>query len=169
MVGTRSRSCGARIVQGLYGVLVFALLLMGVLEIVRLALSKSGIGLLPFSLAGTLVALGMLAARYKAHKNLKGVAAILVVYWILLTGLQAAKVSALISIEKSTKARGNKGPSKYPNSDKSLDKLITLYLPSTPSSPSTKPGNWFGGRLGRRTADVYEQNGSPQGLGKDGY
>ncbi|KDE03149.1 hypothetical protein MVLG_06344 [Microbotryum lychnidis-dioicae p1A1 Lamole] len=108
----------------------------------------------------------MLAARYKGHKNRKGVATILVVYWILLTGLQAAKVSALISVEKSAKARGDKGPSKYPNSDKSLDNYLILGLYAVFTF-------YEAGQLVRRsarTAEVYEQNGSSQGrLGKDGY
>ncbi|SGZ29740.1 BQ5605_C050g12493 [Microbotryum silenes-dioicae] len=154
---------------------------MDILEIVRLSLSKSGIGLLPFCLAGTLVALVMLAARYKGHKNRKGVATILVVYWILLTKkirrmtetlipilhhFELYQVSALISVEKSAKARGDKGPSKYPISDKSLDNYVILGLYAVFTF-------YEAGQLVRRsarTAEVYEQNGSSQGrLGKDGY
>ncbi|SCV67905.1 BQ2448_5516 [Microbotryum intermedium] len=126
---------------------------------------SAGIGLLPFSLAGTLIVLGMLTVRFKRYKNREGVAAILFVYWILLTGLQAAKISALISVQKTAKARDDKGPSKYPNSDKSLDNYVILGLYAVFTAYEVVQLL----RRSPRSGDDYEQNGSPEGMGKDGY
>ncbi|ORY88842.1 hypothetical protein BCR35DRAFT_350754 [Leucosporidium creatinivorum] len=125
------RSCARlpfRILASIYTVLVVALLAMQVLEIVRLALSDSGVGLTPFEVVGTLVVFALLWARAKGRMGEKKVGGVLVVYWALLLAFQAAKVDTLVVVEKAAKAMGDKGPSKYPNSDKSLDNYVILGL-----------------------------------------
>lgn len=47
----------------------------------RLALSASGIGLLPFDIAGVLIVMVILGVRWKKGGSTKIVGGILVVYW----------------------------------------------------------------------------------------
>ncbi|KAK4703879.1 hypothetical protein P7C70_g2336, partial [Phenoliferia sp. Uapishka_3] len=125
---TRSSSRFSRIITWIYRLLVLAALLMSILEITRLALSHSGIGLLPFTLAGILLAMVMLGMRARGQRKPKVVGGILMVFWGILVAFQAVKVDTLIWVENMAKAAGSKGPSMYPNSDKSLDNYVILGL-----------------------------------------
>ncbi|KAL8293787.1 hypothetical protein RQP46_000488 [Phenoliferia psychrophenolica] len=118
----------SRIFTWVYHLLILAALLMSILEIVRLALSDSGIGLLPFTLAGILIAMGMLVLRRKGTRKPRVVGGILAAYWGLLIAFQSVKVDTLVWVENMAKAAGSKGPAMYPNSDKSLDNYVILGL-----------------------------------------
>lgn len=70
----------------IYYLLTLALLLMNILEIVRLALSQSGVGLLPFFLAGVLglIFLAALRRRQTAQgRNTTRITLALLAYWPL--------------------------------------------------------------------------------------
>ncbi|KAM0755025.1 hypothetical protein T439DRAFT_352980 [Meredithblackwellia eburnea MCA 4105] len=117
-----------RVLHWIYRLLVLAALLMQILEIVRLGLSDSGIGLLPFGLAGLICAMGLIWSRATMRRKASTVGGILLAYWALLVVFQSVKVDSLVYLEKQAKAQGSKGPSKYPDSDKSLDNYVVLAL-----------------------------------------
>lgn len=54
---------------------------MEILEIVRLALSNSGIGLLPFTLVGLLSAMVLLLARARRYADPSAIGYVLLPYW----------------------------------------------------------------------------------------
>lgn len=71
----------SRIITIIYRLLVLALLLMDILEITRLVLSNSGIGLLPFNLAGVLIVMVILGVRWRKGGSTRVARGILIAYW----------------------------------------------------------------------------------------
>jgi len=100
---------------------------MNVLEITRLALSHSGIGLLPFSLAGIILAMVLLAVRTRGGSS-PATGGALLLFWALLTTFEAVKVNTLVWVQKTNEAHGSKGAAKYLDSDKALDNYVILGL-----------------------------------------
>lgn len=103
----------SRIFSWLYHLLVLAALLMSILEITRLALSDSGIGLLPFTLAGILLAMVLLGMRRRGTRKPRVIGGILLVYWALrelqLPLLSATENGLLTSGTGSRRVPGGQG------------------------------------------------------------
>jgi len=112
----------------IYYALLLANILMQTLDIVRLALTDLGIGLLPFIYVGLLLALGLHATNgcWERIENGYWVSAN-VFLWVGLMAFSAVKTVGLRYME-------NKGldriPSKYPTSDQVLDLAVSsgVYL-----------------------------------------
>jgi len=112
----------------LYAVLIAAAVAMQVLEITRDAISNSGIGLLPFNLAGLLLAFAIIVA---GHCRLGGqylaiaFAPLLILFYAVLIAFSAVRLAD----DKRAQDMGMPGPSQYLNSDRAIDTgvLIGLY------------------------------------------
>ncbi|GAA98898.1 uncharacterized protein L969DRAFT_95576 [Mixia osmundae IAM 14324] len=126
--GVSTRSKLPRWAAILYAVLVVALLAMEILEITRLSLSNNGVGLLPFSLVGVLIAFVLVVllhvrkADIAANKR-RTASTILALYWILSLAFNAVKLA-----EYSHISRFDPGNTKYPTSDHVVDGSVIVAL-----------------------------------------
>ncbi|RDW85411.1 hypothetical protein BP5796_03736 [Coleophoma crateriformis] len=110
------RSCGLKITEAVYYILILANLLMAILEIVRLAILEFGIGLLPFILVGLLLGAALhLVNPVVRLGNWEFINAIVWLGGIIMSIIQCVELSQLPG-----GALGRKG-SKYPVSDQIID------------------------------------------------
>lgn len=70
-----------KIITIIYRLLVLALLLMDILEVVRLGLSNSGVGLLPVSIIGIVIVIFLLFLRKRGQFSGQELGSVLVGYW----------------------------------------------------------------------------------------
>ncbi|KAJ7104164.1 hypothetical protein B0H15DRAFT_808826 [Mycena belliarum] len=108
-----------------YLVLLGAQIAMTILELVRLALEHLGLGLLPVN---TIVLLGVFVIlwRERSSGRTRSVLLILVVYWFILTIVEAvktARLNTLVELNPTTTKT-----SQYPSSDQFLDNAVMLGL-----------------------------------------
>lgn len=107
----------------LYTLIILAALLMNIIELVRLALADRGIGLLPFTLVGLLLALALSFGvrgsmlRFSAH-------VMLIAYWVLMVVVSAIKTGTLVKLEGTEDRKGTK----YPSLDQITDIAVLLVL-----------------------------------------
>ncbi|KAE8219402.1 hypothetical protein CF319_g6895 [Tilletia indica] len=109
----------------IYTLLVVAALLMNVLQIVRLALANRGIGLLPFNLAGILIALFlMLAPSSPSRKARSATSLALFLFWSLLIAFTSVALAHLTSLKGIEDRLGTE----YLLSDEALDVGVQVGL-----------------------------------------
>ncbi|KAI9679721.1 MAG: hypothetical protein M1822_007327 [Bathelium mastoideum] len=115
----------ARALSALYYLLVVAMLGMMALEIARLSMADLGIGLLPFTFGGILVAL-ILRASWQA----KVVRLFNITYWVLLAGVMSVKLVAEFQEEggKERRVKGHGVVGNYPTSDEIIDVATIIGL-----------------------------------------
>lgn len=119
----RSRRRLARCLSVAYYVLLVALVAMISLEIARLMVAKLGVGLLPFTYVGILLAL---ANRLWWRVRIARVANIL--YWLALAVVTAVKTATKHKEEGNAmaKIKGSGVDGKYPMSDQLLDNAVMV-------------------------------------------
>ncbi|PBP17259.1 hypothetical protein BUE80_DR012014 [Diplocarpon rosae] len=104
----------------LYYILILANIFMLTLEIVRLSLLHSGIGLLPFSYAGLLLG-ALLCASGGGHGRVRYWQALNMVLWVGGAAVSAVKVAGL-----ATQAGGRREGSRYPLGDQVVDVAVVV-------------------------------------------
>ncbi|KAJ7494727.1 hypothetical protein B0H11DRAFT_915194 [Mycena galericulata] len=107
-----------------YLVLVGCQIAMTVLELVRLALEKLGVGLLPINTIG-LISVFVVLWRERTSRT-RAVLSILAVYWLFLMIFEAIKTSRLHRLEELDPTTIK--TSQYPSSDQFLDNAVMLVL-----------------------------------------
>ncbi|KAK7033090.1 hypothetical protein R3P38DRAFT_2920642 [Favolaschia claudopus] len=123
--GTTFRITPIRWVHIVYLVLVGAQIAMTILELVRLALERLGVGLLPANTVGLLCVFAVLWHERTAGRT-RITASTFAAYWFLLAVFEAIKTARLHDLEvlnpNTTKT------SQYPSSDWFLDNAVMLGL-----------------------------------------
>ncbi|KAJ7756421.1 hypothetical protein DFH07DRAFT_820512 [Mycena maculata] len=107
-----------------YLVLVACQIAMTILELVRLALEKFGIGLLPINTIG-LISVFIFLWRERTSRT-RGLLFILAVYWFFLAIFETVKVARLHRLEELNPTTTK--TSQYPSSDWFLDNAVMLAL-----------------------------------------
>ncbi|KDQ19735.1 glycosyltransferase family 8 protein [Botryobasidium botryosum FD-172 SS1] len=105
-----------------YFILILAALAMVALEIGRLVISNLGVGLLPVTIVGLLLALAL--QSFRADRKVFR-AEILLFYWTLLWIFEAIKVSRLSTL---VHYYPNKTIAKYPASDQLIDNAVMIVI-----------------------------------------
>jgi hypothetical protein len=120
---THPRSVLSRVLAIIYYLLILAMLAMVSLEIARLVVAKLGIGLLPFTYLGVLIAL---ANRIAWRSRTVGLVSAL--YWIMLAATMALKVAAeqAEQMGPGIRAQGVGVQGMYPTSDEVLDNSVMV-------------------------------------------
>ena len=115
----------ARVLSVLYYVLVVAMLGMMALEIARLSIADLGIGLLPFTFGGILLAL-ILRASWQART----VRMLNAAYWVLLAAVLSVKLVAELKEGEGSQKRvmGHGVVGRYPTSDEVIDVATMVGL-----------------------------------------
>ncbi|KAF9269581.1 hypothetical protein L218DRAFT_277358 [Marasmius fiardii PR-910] len=108
----------------IYMLLVVAALGMSLLEIARLVAEGLGVGLLPVSSAGLLLALYILWREKRART--REMLQLLSAYWLFLVAVEAVKTVRLHALEQNLPDTVE--DSKYPSSDQLLDNAVMLGL-----------------------------------------
>ncbi|KAK0521287.1 hypothetical protein OC835_005951 [Tilletia horrida] len=109
----------------LYTLLVVAALLMNVLQIVRLALADRGIGLLPFNLAGILIALILMLHPSPPTRSARAATSLaLIAFWALMIAFTAV---AIATMQKLVGIEDRKG-TEYLLSDELIDVGVQIGL-----------------------------------------
>lgn len=137
--GTARRRLGQRLLAGLYGLLIVAMLAMISLEIARLSIAQLGIGLLPFNYVGVLLALvvhilsktpqpepGRSLEQFRSRRN--GVLRFCnLLFWLLLLVAMVLKTIALKTEENRGFVRTGT-QAKYPVDDSFVDNLTMVCV-----------------------------------------
>jgi hypothetical protein len=120
---THRRSILSRVLAIIYYLLILAMLAMVSLEMARLVVAELGIGLLPFTYVGVLIAL---ANRIAWRSRTVGLVSAL--YWIMLAAAMALKVAAeqAEQMGPEIRAQGVGVQGMYPTSDEVLDNSVMV-------------------------------------------
>jgi hypothetical protein len=123
----RRRSPCHMVLQVLYYLLILAQILMCILEITRLSLASLGIGLLPFTIVGILIAglVHLFSTRFR-DKSSRGWTKVLnTAYWTALVVVEVLKI-----VEETKEGVGTRKGTKYPMSDEVIDVgvMVGVYV-----------------------------------------
>jgi hypothetical protein len=112
-----------RLFSAVYYILIVAMLAMVSLQIARLDIAQLGIGLLPFTLAGLLLAI-VLHSSWEARV----VRIVNLTYWIMLIAAMTVKLLTELNEQRGSEVRvkGQGTQGKYPTSDEVIDVAVMM-------------------------------------------